>query len=505
LTKPAVPLLELVSSAGLDDAHVVPAGGRAAPSAIVKDVASSSDEVTPGALFACIKGQRADGHDFASTAVERGAVALLCERPLAVPVAQVVVPSVRKALGPVSARLWSHPSSAMKVVGVTGTNGKTTTCALLAAVFEAQGWRPGVIGTLTGTRTTPEAPALQRQLAQMRERGALAVAMEVSSHALDQYRVGGTRFSAAVFTNLSQDHLDYHRTMEAYFEAKARLFSDCEVGVAVVNRSDPWGAKLAERLRSVKAHLETFSPADATQVVLGRSSASFSWRGKHLRVNMTGRFNVENAVAAATAARALGVSWEALESGLAAVAQVRGRFEPVDLGQPFEVLVDYAHTPAALTEALNASRERARGRVIAVFGAGGDRDRDKRPAMGKVASELSDIAVITSDNPRSEDPGKIIEELVSGAKGPAKILVDPDRKSAIAAAVSMAAEGDVVLIAGKGHETGQDFGAGRVEPFDDVEVAREAIAAAGYSPALPRLGAAVRQSQSESHPQRSWL
>jgi UDP-N-acetylmuramoyl-L-alanyl-D-glutamate--2,6-diaminopimelate ligase len=497
LTKPALHLLELVSLAGLSDARVVTATGAGAPGPLVTDVACSSKEVAPGALFACIKGEKADGHGFAGEAVERGAVALLCERPLALPVSQVVVPSVRKALGPVSAGFWSFPSSAMKVVGVTGTNGKTSTCALLAAIFEAQGWRPGVIGTLTGTRTTPEAPALQRRLAEMADAGASAVAMEVSSHALDQHRVAGTCFAAAVFTNLSQDHLDYHHTMEAYFEAKARLFSDHEVEVAVVNSSDPWGNKLVERLRSAKVHLETFSPEEATDVVLGRKSSSFSWRGKSFRLNMTGRFNVANAVAAASAARALGVSWEALQSGLAAVAQVRGRFEPLDEGQPFDVRVDYAHTPAALAEALGASREQARGRVIVVFGAGGDRDRDKRPVMGQIASELADVVIVTSDNPRGEDPLVIIEEVASGAEGPAKVLVDPDRRSAIVAAVAMAEAGDVVLVAGKGHETGQDFGGGRVEPFDDFEVAREALAAAGYGVQRPWPERALGQSGTE--------
>lgn len=496
MTRPATHLEELVASAGLANAQLlwrppsrfartVRSGADPLVNPCISDVVASSSEVTPGALFACVRGLHSDGHDFAPDARKRGAVALLCEHAVRVPLPQVLVSSVRMALGPLSAAFWSYPSSAMKVTGVTGTNGKTTTCSVLAAIFEAQGWRPGVIGTLTGERTTPEAPALQRRLAELRDSGAGAVAMEVSSHALDQYRVSATDFAAAVFTNLSQDHLDYHRTMEAYFEAKVRLFSECHVGVAVVNRSDPWGAKLVERLKSLKSPLETFGPEDASHVVLGRKSASFTWKGEQFQLNMTGRFNITNAVAAATAARALGVSWDALAQGLANVPQVRGRFEPVDEGQPFRVLVDFAHTPAALGESLKAARDETRGRVILVFGAGGDRDRDKRPLMGRVASELADAAIVTSDNPRSEKPLAIIEAIMSGAKGPATMLVDVDRASAIAEALRMAEPGDVVLIAGKGHELGQDFGGGRVQPFDDAEVARESLVAAGYGSAPP--------------------
>jgi UDP-N-acetylmuramoyl-L-alanyl-D-glutamate--2,6-diaminopimelate ligase len=495
LTRPSVRLGDVLTSAGLVDAKVLvrPVAGSSQPDDVVAgggpqltDVVMASDQVTPGALFACVKGQRADGHDYAAEAVGRGAVAILCERVLKVAVPQVVVPSVRRCLGPVSAAFWSHPSSATKVVGVTGTNGKTTTCALLAAIVEAGDWASGIIGTLTGERTTPEAPALQRRLAEMRDDGARVVAMEVSSHALDQSRVSGTEFAAAIFTNLSQDHLDYHATMESYFEAKAQLFTREHVGVAVVNRSDPWGARLADRLGDCGVKLVTYAPEDATEIVLGPRCASFSWRGERLQLNMGGRFNIANAVAAATTARELGVAGDAVAKGLAAVAPVRGRFELIDEGQPFNVLVDFAHTPAALAEALRASREltpratasgRPGGRVIVVFGAGGDRDRAKRPLMGRVASELADVVVITSDNPRNEKPQAIIEEVITGVRGDAP-LVDADRAQAIAGAIGMAGAGDVVLIAGKGHELGQDFGA-RVEPFDDAAVARQALRATG--------------------------
>jgi UDP-N-acetylmuramoyl-L-alanyl-D-glutamate--2,6-diaminopimelate ligase len=449
----------------------------------VTDIVIASDLVSAGALFGCVPGSRADGHDYAGVAVEKGAVAVLCERPLDVPVPQVEVPSVRRALGSVSAAFWAYPAREMKVVGVTGTNGKTTTCALLASIFEANGWRPGVIGTLTGERTTPEAPALQRQLAGLRDAGAQAVAMEVSSHALDQGRVNGTDFSAGVFTNLSQDHLDYHHTMDAYFCSKAQLFTTGQVGVALVNDEDPWGARLVGLLSERDVRVVTFGASDATEVVIGAHGSSFQWRGRHLELSMRGRLNVANAVAAATTAWELGVGWEAISTGLASVPPVRGRFEAVDEGQSFEVLVDFAHTPAALGEALRAARELAAGgpggdgasgRVILVFGAGGNRDRAKRPLMGKVASELADLVVITSDNPRDEKPLAIIEEVANGAGGAAAPLVDVDRAQAILSALQTASAGDVVLIAGKGHETGQDFGT-HIEPFDDAAVARETL------------------------------
>ena len=516
-------LRTLLAAAGLGNAEVFVHGagpehagfgpsdpygdGREGP--VVTGVVMASAEVGPGSLFACVKGARADGHDFAADAVQRGAAVLLCERRLSLGAPQVLVPSVRRVIGPVAAAFWSHPASSMRVVGVTGTNGKTTLCALLASIFDVAGWRTGVIGTLTGERTTPEAPALQQRLAELRESGSRAVAMEVSSHALDQFRVAGTEFAAAVFTNLSQDHLDYHEDMESYFEAKAKLFTREQVHLAVVNRADPWGARLVERLAGGPVPLATFSPDEASDVVLGLQSASFAWRGEQLELAMGGRFNVTNAVAAALTARELGLGWDAVAEGLATVAPVKGRFEAVNEGQPFAVLVDFAHTPAALAEALTAARELASGksasagmpdahvaataaghpagpghpaapgRVIIVFGAGGDRDRAKRPLMGRVAEDLADVVVITSDNPRSEKPLTIIEEVASGLQR-ADPLVDVDRGQAIAEAIAMAGAGDVVLIAGKGHETGQDFGGGRVEPFDDFEVARAALRSHGY-------------------------
>jgi UDP-N-acetylmuramoyl-L-alanyl-D-glutamate--2,6-diaminopimelate ligase len=484
LTRPSVRLRTLLAAAGLDAVGVSVRPGSGTSDPEISDIVIASDQVRPGALFGCVPGSRADGHAYAMEAVERGAVAVLCERPLGVPVPQVQVPAARRALGPLAAAFWGHPARSMRVVGVTGTNGKTTTCALLASIFEANGWRAAVIGTLTGELTTPEAPSLQRQLAQLRESGTRAVAMEVSSHALDQSRVAGTDFSAGVFTNMSQDHLDYHHTMEAYFGSKAQLFTTGLVHVAVVNRDGAWGARLVDLLSAREVRVVTFGAGDASEVVTAAHGSSFRWRGRRLELNMPGRFNVSNAVAAATTAFELGIGWGPISDGLASVPPVRGRFQLVDEGQPFVVLVDFAHTPAALAEALSAARELTTGqpgpgadqpgRVILVFGAGGDRDRAKRPLMGKVASELADIVVITSDNPRNEQPLAIIEEAAGGAGGPVAPLVDVDRAHAIAGALGAARAGDVVLIAGKGHETGQDFGT-HVEPFDDAVVARDAL------------------------------
>ncbi len=478
--RPTLSLKALLAAAGLGGVELV--GPRAEPE--VTDIVTAASDVVPGAMFACVVGRRSDGHEYAEDALRRGAVALLCERALSSPGAslapQVVVPSVRRALGPLAAALWSFPSAGMRVVGVTGTNGKTTTCALLASIFAAGGSRPAVIGTLSGTLTTPEAPELQRRLARYRDEGVAAVAMEVSSHALDQHRVDGTEFAAALFTNLSQDHLDYHGTMEAYFEAKARLFTAGMAHLAVVNAGDPWGARLAARLerlappapRGGRERLVTYSSAEASDIEVSNRGVKFNWRGRRYSLPLLGRFNVANALAAATVATELGFSADAVAAGLAGVPPVRGRFEMLDEGQPFAAIVDFAHTPAALEEALRAARELSRGgRVIVVFGAGGERDQAKRPLMGQVANELADVVVITSDNPRGESAEAIALQVAEGAP---RALVELDRRKAIYGAIELAQAADVVVVAGKGHETGQDFGT-RVEPFDDAEVVREAL------------------------------
>jgi UDP-N-acetylmuramoyl-L-alanyl-D-glutamate--2,6-diaminopimelate ligase len=445
------------------------------PGTDVAAVTMDSRSVGAGALFACVPGRTVDGHAFAASAVAAGAAALLCERTLDLDVPQVVVGSVRLALGPICDAFYGHPSRDLTVAAVTGTNGKTTTCSFLDAIFEANGWRSTTIGTLTQQRTTPEAPDLHALLAAWRDTGGRAIAMEVSSHALHQHRTDAVVFAAGVFTNLTPEHLDYHHTMEEYFEAKAQLFRPGRVGVAVVNRSDPWGQRLLSRLRGSGASVEEYSPEDATDVELGVGRSTFSWAGQRVSVAVGGRFNVENAVAAATCARALGIQPPTVAGGLAAVEGVRGRFQVVDAGQPFTVIVDYAHTPDGLAKVLGAARELGAGRLLVVFGAGGDRDHDKRPLMGSAAAELADLAVVTSDNPRGEDPTAIIEQILAGAGGRSNVIVEADRAAAIAAALANARAGDVVVIAGKGHEQGQDVG-GRMLPFDDVEVARQALA-----------------------------
>lgn len=463
----------LTRQAGLAEAGLL---RRVAGDASVEvlSVTMDSRAAAGGTLFACVPGSRHDGHAFAAEAVASGASALLCERELPLEVAQVVVGSVRAALGPVADVLAGHPSGHLAVVGVTGTNGKTTTVVLLRAVLEAAGWPASAIGTLTQARTTPEAPELQSRLAELRDRGFRAVAMEVSSHALAQHRVDGISFAAGVLTNVTRDHLDYHKSMEAYFEAKARLFEPGRVRVAVVNRADAWGRALLERLAAAGVPAVTFAPEDAREVELRPEGSSFAWHGRRIKLRLGGRLNVANAVAAAAAAEALGASLDAIAAGLSAVERVPGRFDAVDAGQPFTVLVDYAHTPDGLAQALRAAREITAGRLLVVFGAGGDRDQEKRPLMGATVAELADLAVVTSDNPRSEDPGAIIAEVLRGAAGAENVVSEPDRARAISAALASAAPGDLVLIAGKGHETGQEIG-GRVLPFDDAGVAREAL------------------------------
>jgi UDP-N-acetylmuramoyl-L-alanyl-D-glutamate--2,6-diaminopimelate ligase len=444
----------------------------------VLDVVHDTRRVGPGALFCCVPGSTVDGHDLAPAAVEAGAVALLVERPLDVAVPQLEVEDVRRALGPVAAAFWGHPSRDLAVVGVTGTSGKTTVTHLVQAVLDAAGRPCGVIGTLSGARTTPEAPELQSLLASERAAGRRAVAMEVSSHGLDQHRVDATRFAVGVFTNLSQDHLDYHRTMEEYFEAKARLFTPELCERAVVCTDNPWGERL---LDIVEIDAQPYSIDDVDDLVIGPGGAQFTWQGQKVDLGLAGRFNVTNAVAAATTAAVLGVPPATIAGGLSAASPVPGRFEAVDAGQPFAVLVDYSHKPDALAQAIASARELADDgrRVIVVFGCGGDRDAAKRPLMGRVAGELADRVIITSDNPRSEDPRAIISAVRDGVPPGASVATELDRRRAIETALHEAGPGDVVLIAGKGHETTQTIGDERL-PFDDRVVARDALASISY-------------------------
>jgi UDP-N-acetylmuramoyl-L-alanyl-D-glutamate--2,6-diaminopimelate ligase len=444
----------------------------------VTSVELDNHAVRPGALFCCLVGGRHDGHDFAAAAVDAGAVGLLVERPLplAVPQAVLAPGRMRRAMADVAAVLCGNPADALLMVGVTGTNGKTTVTHLLAAVFEAHGLPCEVIGTLQGPRTTPEAPALQRRLAEARDDGRRAVAMEVSSHALVAGRAEGIEFAAAVFTNLSQDHLDFHGDMESYFEAKASLFRPGRARLGVVCADDAYGQRL---LRRAEIPMVRFSREEASDVELGAGRTAFTWRGRRVELRLSGGFHVVNAVAAATTASALGVPDDTIVAGLATAEPVAGRFEVVPGDAPFTVVVDYAHTPDGLDNALRSARAlvaTTAGRVLCVFGCGGERDPTKRPEMGRVAAQGADLVVVTSDNPRSEDPGTIIDQILSGIPERAAVTVEPDRRAAIAAAVEAAEPGDVVLVAGKGHERTIEI-AGACLPFDDRQEAAAAVAA----------------------------
>jgi len=439
----------------------------------VTDVTHDSRHVRPGALFCCVPGRVTDGHDFAAAAVAAGAVALLCERPLDVASAEVVVDDARATMGPVAAAFHGHPSHALDVIGVTGTNGKTTTTLLLQHVLTTLGRPTGAIGTLAGLRTTPEATDLQARLAAFRDEGMRAVAMEVSSHALVLDRVAGTSFRVAVFTNLSQDHLDFHGTMEQYFAAKARLFEPEYAAAAVVNADDPHGSLLADAAR---IPTKTYSVREVSGLDVGATSSTGTWRGHRLLVPLGGAFNVANALAALTTVVELGFDEGDAVAALATAPAVPGRFESIDEGQPFRVVVDFAHTPDGLEQVLRAARAvTPSGRVLVVFGAGGNKDREKRPLMGDAAARLADVVIITSDNPRHEEPAAIADAVARGASGTAAdVRVELDRRAAIGMALAEARPGDIVVVAGKGHETEQLIG-DRVIPFDDRTVVREEL------------------------------
>jgi UDP-N-acetylmuramoyl-L-alanyl-D-glutamate--2,6-diaminopimelate ligase len=453
-------------------------GASAFADRAVTGITHDSRAVSKGSLFCAVRGARFDGHDFVGAAVESGAVALVVDHLVSeidASVPQIVVDDVRLAMGRLSTAFWGDPSSMLELIGITGTNGKTTTAHLVAAISRARGRSTEVIGTLSGGFTTPEAPELQASLAAMRERGVQAVAMEVSSHSLVMQRVAGTRFAAGVFTNLSRDHLDVHGDMENYFSAKARLFDPSYTDLAVVNADDAYGRRLVERAR-----VETvpFRRSDLSDVRITTVEHSYVWRGRSMRVPLGGAVNVMNSLAAATTMHALGVDLDVIAQGLAMVPAVPGRMERIDVGQDFTVFVDYAHTPDGLSAVLRSLRESAvEGRIIVVFGCGGDRDKAKRPLMGEVAVNLADEVVVTSDNPRSEDPGAIIASIVAGVPDHLRhrlVEVEEDRRRAIASAISRARSGDVVLVAGKGHETTQTVG-DLVLPFDDREVVRELL------------------------------
>jgi UDP-N-acetylmuramoyl-L-alanyl-D-glutamate--2,6-diaminopimelate ligase len=466
-------------------------------------LAYDSRQVTPGALFFCVPGFNSDGHEFAPRAVRAGAAALVVERPLHLGVPEVVVASARAAMAPVAARFYGEPARELRVVGVTGTNGKTTSAYLVRALLEAGGEQCGLLGTVKSViggrewqvqRTTPEAIDLQADLRAMLDGGDRACAMEVSSHALELGRVAAIPFAAAVFTNLTQDHLDFHESMEDYFEAKRALFMPTDgsqpPAVSVVNVGDAYGRRLGAEIAGVAgvSAVRTFAvdaPADysARELRCGLDRCAFTLLTpggpRELVLPMPGRFNVANAVGALATVHALGGELDVLVDALERGVRVPGRFEPVDEGQDFAVVVDYAHTPDSLENVLCAARElvdaAGSGRVVCVFGAGGDRDRGKRPLMGEIAARLADTVFVTSDNPRSEDPEQIIREIMDGVERAAGVNSLTDRGAAIEEAISGARTGDVVVIAGKGHEQGQEFAHGRKIPFDDVTVASAAL------------------------------
>jgi UDP-N-acetylmuramoyl-L-alanyl-D-glutamate--2,6-diaminopimelate ligase len=461
--------------------------GNGAPEVEVSGLAYSTADVAPGSLFFCVPGFRADGHDFAPQAIERGAVALVCERPLELGVPELLVADVRAAMGPAAARFYGDPTAELQVVGITGTNGKTTTAFLVRHLLEAAGVSTGLLGTVRRVvggvaeeveRTTPEAVDLQATFRRMLDSGDRACAMEVSSHALELGRASAIQFACRVFTNLTQDHLDFHPTMEDYFLAKRRLFD--EPGPSVVNVDDEYGRRLAGELDAVITFaVEREADYRAGDVRFDLAGARFTCETPEgalaMESPLPGLFNVQNVLGAVAAARALDVPLEGMPDALASFGRVPGRFEPVDEGQDFGVLVDYAHTPDSLQNVLRAAREITSGRLHVVFGAGGDRDTSKRPLMGAAARRLADRVIVTSDNPRSEEPSAIVEQVLEGAGPGAESELD--RRRAIELAVESAEAGDVVVIAGKGHEQGQEFEDGRKEPFDDVTVAREALRA----------------------------
>ena len=457
---------------------------------VIGSVVHDSRQVVPGSLYACLRGEQFDGHRFAADAVRCGATAVLADHQLdglvdqGVAVPQIVVDDTRLRLGPIAAEVAGHPSRALATVGITGTNGKTTTAALMASIFEAAGRPCGVVGTLHGTRTTPEAPELHTLLRDFVDTGCTAAALEVSSHALAMHRVDGTEFDAVVFTNLGHDHLDLHGSHEEYFRAKARLFTSAFSCLGVINVDDPHGRLIADTVQSDVGGSEfrvvEYSLADISDVTVTATSHVYTWRGRRVEVPMGGDFNVANSLAALTTAVELGIDVDVAVAGVSSLATVPGRFEVIEAGaHGVTVIVDYAHTPDGLERLLDAARAVAGdGSLIVVFGCGGDRDRAKRPEMGAVAFRGADRVVITSDNPRSEPPQAIIDEILGGIDrgGHADVRTILDRREAIGEAIASASTGDVVVIAGKGHETMQEFADRSVE-FDDRAVAREFLGA----------------------------
>ena len=462
---------------------------------VISSVVHDSRQVTSGSLYACLRGEHFDGHGFAGDAVRAGATALLTDHPIEVftaaddgdvfAVPQIVVDDTRLRLGPIAAEISGHPSRALATVGITGTNGKTTTAALIASILEAAGRPCGVVGTLYGARTTPEAPELQMVLRGFVDSGRTAAVLEVSSHALAMHRVDGTEFDAMVFTNLGHDHLDLHGSQEEYFRAKARLFTPSFGRLGIINVDDAYGQLIADTARADgEVRVVTYSLSDVSEVEVTATTHRYVWRSRLVEVPLGGDFNVANSLAALTTAAEVGIDLDVAVSGVANLAAVPGRFEVIATDESrhrgITVIVDYAHTPDGLSRVLDAARAvvAGSGTLTVVFGCGGNRDRAKRPEMGAVASRGADRVVITSDNPRDESPQAIIDEILAGIDAGVRVDVVTliDRRAAIAEAVSSAGAGDVVVIAGKGHESTQEFG-DRVVEFDDRAVVRDFLGA----------------------------
>jgi UDP-N-acetylmuramoyl-L-alanyl-D-glutamate--2,6-diaminopimelate ligase len=443
-------------------------------SVLITGITQDSRAVEAGDLFCCVRGENFDGHQFAMQAVAAGASALLVDNAVTgIPdsVAVITVANVRAVVGRIASAAFGHPSRSLTMVGITGTNGKTSTAAMVASILRASGKSTEVLGTLSNVRTTPEAIDLQAFLRRCVDEKATHVVMEVSSHALAQDRVSGVMFDVAIFTNITRDHLDFHKTEEAYFAAKAKLFTPELARRGVINSDDPHGRLL---LDVAPIEMVSFAHADAIDVTIRVDNVSFRWRGINISLPMGGAFSLMNALAALTACSELGIDEDSLVDGCAQLAQIPGRFESVANSYGIGVVVDYAHTPDGLREVISSARALCMGRLIVVFGCGGDRDAGKRPLMGAAAQE-ADIVFVTSDNPRSENPMAIINAIVSGVtKSTTDVRIDVDRAQAIASAILEARRDDIVVIAGKGHEATQEV-AGVHHPFNDVDVARSAL------------------------------
>lgn len=481
------------------------------PGVEIESIVCDSRKVTPGSLFVALKGERRDGADYLLEATRRGAAAVMLsedglsgrEKPSSGnSVSLITSREIRKDMALIACRLYGSPTERLKLMGVTGTNGKTTTTYLAESMLKAAGKNTGVIGTISyrkagsemsAVQTTPDAIDLQRMFKEMADAGVEFCVLEVSSHALELHRVYGSRFETCVFTNLSQDHLDFHGDMESYFNAKRRLFLEYPVGTAIINADDPWGRRLLVESTGKKLSYGIGQEADiiARELRVSMEGVSFTLLSPHgsfpMESPLAGEHNVSNILAASAIALAAGIGISHIQEGAASLRGVPGRFQRVHEGQDFDVIVDYAHTEDALRRLLTAARKMCAGRLIIVFGCGGDRDKGKRPLMGRAAAELGDLAVITSDNPRTEDPMSIIEQIEEGLSGVGKsgvsYMVVPDRRDAIRRAVAAARPGDMVVIAGKGHEKYQIVG-DRGYPFDDVEEVRAAIAATLSNPAI---------------------